>query len=56
MHVEALICEAYIVEKDLNIYLILFRASLENKYQPYFKAWWRWRSVFEWELVIILPS
>jgi len=38
---------------DLNIYLILFRASFKNKNQPRSKAWWWWWSDFEWELVNI---
>jgi len=39
---------------DLNIYLILFRASFENTNQPRSKARWWWWSAFEWELVNIL--
>ena len=41
-HVEASICEAYIVEK--------------NKNQPHFKVWWWWWSAFEWKLINILQS
>jgi hypothetical protein len=39
--------------RDLNIYLILFLASIKNKNQSYSKEWRWWVSAFKWELVNI---
>jgi len=41
---------------DLNIYLVLFRDSFENKNQSRSKTWRWWWGVFELELINILQS
>jgi len=40
----------------LNIYLVIFWASLEKSNQLCFKTWWWWESVFKCEFINIFPS